>query len=161
MASYEVPFAAAVGRRIRSQHAVAFTECDPFRHMASAAYLEVAVNHRIHAVAEQLGFDPIGYAERTGTAFVVRSAQLHFDWAAVAGDLLQVESWIDELHRSSLTIQVRMQRAADGRSCCRVTFHSVLLDTGRGVPLAIPERMPCVYPNFEHLPWADGHPRAA
>lgn len=157
----EIPVRDLVGRLVRSEHRAEFGWCDAFRHVGSAAWLELAVNHRVQAVRDQLGFDTLDYAERTGHAFVVRSAHLHFDRAVRAGEELAIESWIEAVGRSSMTIQIHVLRRADGLPCCRVTFHSALLDLARGQPLPIPAALPSTLSSLSHLPWAEGHPRPA
>lgn len=155
----ELPMEALVGRMIRTDHRVSFTDCDPYGHMASARYLELAVNHRMSAVTHQLGYDTLHTAKHGRFAFINKEVHLDFKRSAQFDDRLVVESWIEKVKGFRMTVKVRISDAESGKICCLVTILSVGLDPVDEIPVPIPRSfrpLPGVDPRS--LPWAPGHP---
>jgi len=150
-----------VGRMIRTETRVGFTDCDPYGHVASARYLEMAINHRMSAVTEQLGFDTLKTAQESGVAFVNKEVNLKFQSPAQFDQWLVIESWIDEARDYKLVVKVRISDRETGKVVCRVTIQTVTFDIREGTPVSIPQAFESVREvDLEALPWAPGHPRA-
>ncbi len=149
-----------VGRMIRTVTRVGFTDCDPYGHVASARYLEMAINHRMSAVTEQLGFDTLKTAGETGVAFVNKEVNLKFKAPAQFDDWLEIASWIDEARDYELVVKLRIANRDSGKVMCRVTIHTVTFDMRSGMPVPIPRSFDALHAvDIAALPWAPGHPK--
>jgi YbgC/YbaW family acyl-CoA thioester hydrolase len=83
----------------RTTIAVRFAELDPYRHVNHAVYLTYFEVARTEALASvDLGLDDVAVA---GYQFVVIELQVKFRRAAVAGDVLTVDTEISEIGRAS------------------------------------------------------------
>ena len=149
-----------VGRMIRTEARVEFTDCDPYGHMASSRYLEMAVNHRMSAVTEQLGFDTLKTVKETGIAFVNKEVNLKYRSPAQFDDWITVESWVDEIQEFQLVVKVRLTNRDTGKIVCRVRIYTVTFDMKDGAAVPIPDTYQVDQPIDPHsLPWAPGHPK--
>ncbi|HEX9792555.1 MAG TPA: thioesterase family protein [Planctomycetota bacterium] len=158
----EVSVCAAVGRVVRTTWQVPFSRCDAFGHLAAPAYLELAIDHRMEAVLEQLGFDTVAHARDSGTAFVLRQARLDFRRPAALGEVLVVESWIDALRGERMQVEVRIRPLQGGSDHARLSLESTTMDLRSGRPIPLPERLPRAREiDLASLPWAEDHPRNA
>jgi len=148
-----------VGRMIRTEARVGFTDCDPYGHMASARYLEMAINHRMSAVTEQLGFDTLQTARETGVGFVNKEVNLKFKAPAKFDDRLIIESWIDEVQDYQLKVKIRISHRETEKVMCRVTVTTVTFDARDGIPVPVPLNYNQIKQvDILSLPWAPGHP---
>ena len=154
----EIQLASIVGRMIRTETRVGFVDCDPYGHMASSRYLEMAVNHRMSAVTEQLGYDTLKTARDVKLAFINKEVHLDFKASAQFDEPLVVESWIEGFKRFRMTVKVRISKAGTGDVCCLVTIKSVSLDPESLLPVNIPAAyVPVGDVDIESLPFAPGH----
>lgn len=154
-----LPLTDVVGRMIRTETRVRFTDCDAYGHVASSRYLEMAVDHRMSAVTEQLGFDTLHSARHDAFAMINKEAHLDFRAAAKFDDHLMIESWIDGIRRLRMTIKVRISLRDTGKVACMVTFTSVAIDLKSELPRAFPKTFaPLEGLDPRRLPWAPGHP---
>ncbi len=162
MASQVISLHDLVGRMIRTENRVGFTDCDPYGHLASGRYLEMAINHRMSAVTEQLGFDTLRTAKETGVAFVNKEVNLKFQSPAQFDEWLVIQSWIDQALDHKLVVKVWISKRDSGKIVCKVTIQTVTFDINTGVPVPIPRTYEAVHPvDIASLPWAPGHPKNA
>lgn len=156
----EVPLHRIVGRRIRSEARVEFSHVDPYRHMTTAAYLEMAINHRFRAVLDVLGFDTLALAEDHGIAFINRDVHMEFRNFANLDEALTIESWVEEVHASRMVVLVEIRKKVEGSLCCRIRLDLSTFDLRQQRLIPVPKSLPSRRQEpFEQLPWAEGHPK--
>ena len=156
-----IPISSIVGKMIETRERVLFTDCDPYGHMGSAAYLVKAINHRLSAVTHQLGFDTLHAAQNLGVAFVNKEMHMDFRASALFDEELVVRSWIDRCRGYRMIVVVLILRASNQELLCQITAESVTVNLAEGglVPIP-PEYHPSNPVQLDLLPWAPGHPRA-
>lgn len=156
----EIPYRALIGRMVRSELQVGFTHCDPYGHMNTAAYLDVAIHHRMTEVIQLIGLDVMRLRAERGIVFLIRKVELEFLEPAVPGEWLRLDSWVDSIQASHMKVVVRIAKRDSGRTCCTVTFTSATFNERKGVLIKIPETYPGLRVlDLESMPWAPGHPR--
>lgn len=155
-----VALSSIVGKMIETRERVLFTECDPYGHMGSAAYLGKAINHRLSAVTHQLGFDTLHAAQNLGVAFVNKEMHMDFRASALFDEELIIRSWIDRIRSFRMIVMVQILRASNEEVLCVITAESVTVNLAQGglVPIP-PEYHPTHSVDLEGLPWAPGHPK--
>ncbi len=83
----------------RAQISVRFSELDPYAHVNHAVYATYCEVARTEALAA-VGL-PIQELASAGYQFVVTELNLRFRRAAVAGDVLDIDTWLSEMGRAS------------------------------------------------------------
>ena len=158
--SRELSIQAIIGRMIKTEHRATFTDCDAYGHVSSARYLEMAINHRMSAVTEQLGIDTLHAAQNLSFAMVNKEVHLDFRSAAKFDDYLVIESWVEKIKRLRMTIHVRISDKETGKVRCALTIMSVAIDLASELPCRLPDTfMPIEGVNPLILPWAPKHPK--
>lgn len=112
-------------------------EMDVLGHVNNAHYQhyleQAAIEH-----SESLGFTPARYQELGGT-FVMRRIQIDYLRPAVAGDVLAITTWLQEMRgpRAVRRYEIRKQGESDLRVTAEVLW--VWVDQGSLRPRAIPD----------------------
>ena len=65
------------GRVLLSRERVRFADADPYGHLASGAYVNMIMSHRVEALEDLLGFSIMRHA-RSGVAFPARSVEIEY-----------------------------------------------------------------------------------
>ncbi|KAA3605690.1 MAG: acyl-CoA thioesterase [Planctomycetota bacterium] len=157
----DLPLQSVVGRLFTTDSQVGFTQCDANGHMNTAAFLELAINHRMSEVLDFMGLDTVRQAKERGIVYLIRKVEMDLQAPASHGEHLLLESWIDQVHASRMIVKVRIRRRHDRKTCCLVVFTATTMNTRKGVLIQIPETFPSHLhsEDFLNLPWAEGHPR--
>lgn len=129
------------GRVLRSRERVKFADADPYGHLASGAYVDMIMNHRVEALADLAGFSILGYA-RSGIAFPARNIEIAYLRPAFVGEILEVASWIEALGGSSFEVRVVVTGADDRTARAAAKIHFVTVDTKSGAPVPVPTTLP-------------------
>ncbi len=149
-----------VGRRIRSERRVEFLDCDSYRHLSAAGFLRFAIDHRFTGTHDELGLASLDTEERTGIGWPIVRSEMDFLAEARLGDRVAVESWIDQLFSSRVTVQIRITDLDSGQLCCRVVLTLLALDMEERRAVPIPDTLPILRRvDLDALPWGEGHPR--
>ncbi len=133
---------AGVRRKVLvSRERVKFTDADPYGHLASGAYVNMIMSHRVEVLEDLLGFSIVRYAS-SGTAFPARSITMTYLRPTYVGELLEVASWIEALGSDDFELRVIVSDAADrtARAVGKIEFVTVDARTGRRIPT--PETLP-------------------
>src|SRR5690606_37407163 len=101
----EIPMVELRGRVLVSRERVKFADADPYGHLASGAYVNMVMNHRVEALDDLVGFSILQYA-RSGIAFPARSVEVAYLRPAFVGESLELASWIEALRDSSFEVRV-------------------------------------------------------
>ncbi len=135
-------------------HDVADDEIDAQNHVHNLRYLQWTLwAARDHSAAG--GWDATA-ALRRGLGWVVRSHEVTYRAAAVAGDGLVIRTWISELSRFATRRKYVICRPADRRVLARVETRWVFVDLRIHKAVAVPEeaaRMITVLRKSPALPW--------
>ena len=128
-------------RVLVTRERVKFADADPYGHLSSGRYVDMAMSHRVEALEDLLGFSIVRYAAG-GVAFPARQVEVSYLRPALVGEALEVASWLEELGSSSFEVRVIISGATDRkvRAVVRIHFVSVDSKTGRAVaaPVAFP-----------------------
>ncbi len=112
---------------------VRFSELDPYRHVNHAVYVSYFEHARTEALTE-IGV-PLDELARQGIQVVVMDIAVSYMVPAVAGDLLEVETWITETRRASMKWSQRILR--DGEVCVTLELRAAVTDR-KGKPTRPP-----------------------
>lgn len=114
------------GHVLVSRERVKFADADPYGHLASGAYVDMMMNHRVEALDDLIGISIVRYA-RSGIAFPARAIEVSYLRPAFVGDRLEIGSWIDTLGGSSFEVRALVTGADDriARTAIRTQFVTV------------------------------------
>lgn len=129
------------GRVLVSRERVKFADADPYGHLASGAYVNMVMNHRVEALDDLVGFSILQYA-RSGIAFPARSVEVAYLRPAFVGESLELASWIEALRDSSFEVRVVVIGAEDRRARAAAKVHFVTVDSRSGAPVPLPAKLP-------------------
>lgn len=133
------------GRVLLSRERVKFAEADPYGHLASGAYVNMIMSHRVEALDDLLGFS-IMRSAGSGVAFPARNIEIAYLRPAFVGEMLEVGSWIEELGTSSFEVRAMVAGSTDRaiRAIARIHFVTIDGRTGKAVP--VPAALPSTAP---------------
>ena len=120
---------------------VKFTEADPYGHLASGAYVNMIMSHRVEALQDRLGFSIVRLAG-SGVAFPARSMTITYLRPTYVGEVLELGSWIEEMDDSRFELRVIVSDATDRTARAVATIEFVTVDTRTGKRIATPETLP-------------------
>jgi acyl-CoA thioester hydrolase len=107
-------------------HCVTQDEIDQQQHVHNLRYLQWTL-WAAHAHSAAAGWDS-AVALRGGVGWVVRSHDITYRSAAFAGDEFIIQTWVSELHASTLRRRYVICRPADKQVLARVQTRWVLAD---------------------------------
>jgi YbgC/YbaW family acyl-CoA thioester hydrolase len=124
------------GRVLLSRERVKFAEADPYGHLASGAYVNMIMSHRVEAAEDLLGFS-IMKSAGSGVAFPARNIEIMYLRPAFVGEALEVGSWVEEVGSSSFEVRALVAGNDDRRIRAIARIHFVAVDgrTGKAVPV--------------------------
>jgi acyl-CoA thioester hydrolase len=137
----EIPMAEFRGRVLLSRERVKFAEADPYGHLASGAYVNMIMSHRVEALDDLAGFSILSYA-RAGIAFPARNIEITYFRPAFVGEMLELASWIEALGTSSFEVRVVVAGLEDRIARAAAKIHFVAVDTRSGAPVPVPATLP-------------------
>jgi YbgC/YbaW family acyl-CoA thioester hydrolase len=137
----EVPMRDLRGRVLVSTERVKFTDADPYGHLASGAYVDMIMSHRVQVLEELVGFSILDHA-RSGVAFPARTVTVSYVRPALVGEVLELGSWVEELDASSFEVRAVVAGAADRRVRAFAAIRFVTVDVRTGRRLTTPETLP-------------------
>ena len=129
------------GRVLLSRERVRFADADPYGHLASGAYVNMIMSHRVEVLEDLLGFSIMRYA-RSGVAFPARNVEIEYLRPAFVGDSLEVGSWVEELGASSFEVRAVVVGQTDRAIRAVAKIHFVTVDGRSGKAVAVPAALP-------------------
>ncbi len=84
---------------------IRFQDCDPFRHLNNARYIDYFLNARGDQILDSLGIDIYG---SQGFSWVVGTNQLAYFRPALLSEVVLIESQVISFSSRSLVIEMRM-----------------------------------------------------
>lgn len=139
---FEIPFADFVGRLQTSHTRVKFSHTDPYGHMGAGHYVNLAFDHRIEALNDQLQFDPLSLMKTHKMAFFARDVKLGFVAPSASGDALEVTSWLRAFTEMDHDIRVVIAGQHDRIARCVVTIRFIFVDVQTKKPVPVPASLP-------------------
>lgn len=130
-----------VGRVLLSRERVKFADADPYGHLATGAYVDMMMSHRVEALEDVLGYSILRHA-RSGVTFPTRSLLISYQRPALVGDTLELASWIAELGSSSFQVRIVVSGADDRMVRAAGIARFVTLDPATGKRVPVPETLP-------------------
>ena len=137
----DMPMADFRGRVLVSRERVKFADADPYAHLASGAYVDMIMSHRVEALNDLVGFSIMQYA-RSGVAFPARKVEVTYIRPAFVGDTLEVGSWVQELGTSSFEVRAIISDNSDRAVRALARIHFVTVDGRSGKPVPVPAALP-------------------
>jgi acyl-CoA thioester hydrolase len=108
-------------------------------HLNNAIYQQYCQQVAIDAAADA-GYD-MSWHDTRGAAWVVRQISVEYLRPAVAGDVLDITTWISGWRGVRARREYEMRRQADGEPIARASAEWVYLDRETGRPRRIPKEM--------------------
>ena len=137
----DLPFADYRHRVLLSRERVKFAHADPYGHLASGAYVDMVMSHRVEALEDLVGFSIMRYAA-SGVAFPARNVEVSYLRPAFVGESLEVASWVEELGTSSFEVRAIVSGATDRKVRAVCAIHFVTVDATTGKPVPVPVTLP-------------------
>lgn len=137
----DLSFADFRQRVLVSRERVKFADADPYGHLASGAYLNMIMSHRVEALDDLVGFSIMRYAS-SGMAFPARHVELTYVRPAFVGETLEIGSWVESLGSSSFEVRAVVAGASDRRVRTLAKVHFVTVDAKSGKPMPVPDTLP-------------------
>jgi acyl-CoA thioester hydrolase len=128
-------------RVLTTRERVKFATADPYGHLASGAYVDMIMSHRVEALQDLVGYSIVRSAN-DGVVFPARNIEVAYLRPALVGDELQVASWIDEIGTSSFEVRAIVTGATDRRVRALARIHFVTVDAKNGRTIAVPGSLP-------------------
>ncbi|HEX6315864.1 MAG TPA: thioesterase family protein [Gemmatimonadaceae bacterium] len=141
MNPHSIPFADLRHRVLVTRERVKFADADPYGHLASGAYVDMIMSHRVEALQDHVGFSILD-AAGSGIAYPTRNIDVSFLRPAFVGDTLEVASWLEELGTSSLQVRAIVLGAEDRKARVLARIHFVTVDARTGRTVAAPVELP-------------------
>ena len=96
----------------KTKQRVAFSDLDPYNHVTTAAYSRYYVNHRMHGLRDNLGWDMKAIA---GLSFMVWVKRMEVDFIrpALADQELTITSFVREFKGSDAFVECRIVDEAE------------------------------------------------
>ena len=123
----------------RHPHVVGADEIDLHGHANNLRYLHWMLAAAVSHSAAQ-GWSHEAY-ERLGAAWFVRSHQIKYLQAALAGDEIEVRTWVTSMKRFSSVRKYRIVRASDQTLLAAAETEWVFVDLATRALRAIPEEV--------------------
>jgi acyl-CoA thioester hydrolase len=137
----DLPMVALRGRVLISRERVKFADADPYGHLASGAYVDMIMSHRVEVLDDLVGFSILRYAS-SGVAFPARNVEVAYLRPAYVGELLEVGSWIEDFGTSSFEVRAIVAGANDRMVRALAKLHFVAVDARSGKPVPVPDTLP-------------------
>jgi acyl-CoA thioester hydrolase len=137
----DLPMADFHGRVLLSRERVRFADADPYGHLASGAYVNMIMSHRVEVLEDLLGFSIMRYA-RSGVAFPARNIEIAYLRPAFVGEMLEVGSWLEDLGTSSFEVRAMVVGNRDRQVRAVARIHFVTVDAKTGTAVAVPATLP-------------------
>lgn len=112
-------------------------ECDAYGHLNEAGFLQLFERARSETLARGPG---IPVFRKHGVWPAVRRATVDYLLPAFPGDVLEVQTTLEKLGRTSLELRHRAVRASDGAPVAEAHLVFVMID-GSGSPTPVPEEI--------------------
>jgi acyl-CoA thioester hydrolase len=112
-------------------------EMDALGHVNNAVYLHY-LEHAAIEHSEHLGFTMAGYRELKG-AFVLRRMEIDYRRPAIAGDHLEIATWLQEMRGTRATRCYEIRRAGEADVLVSAEALWVWVETTTMRPKPIPE----------------------
>lgn len=138
----EIPFSDFMGKLQLNRTSVKFSQSDPYGHMSSGQYVNLAFDHRIEVLRDQVGADPMTLLKTQKLAYFARDIRLTFLAPAATGDSLEVASWLSELTERDLENRIIVVGEKDRFARALITMRFVFVDTATNRPAAVPKTLP-------------------
>jgi acyl-CoA thioesterase FadM len=139
---FDIPFADFVGRLHISHERAKFSQADPYGHMSSGHYVNLAFDHRIEAVKDQIQFDVLHLLKAHKLAFFLRDIRLVFVSPSAIGDNLEIASWVRTFSERDLEIRVLVSGKDDRLARALITIQFIFVNVQTGKPVPVPESLP-------------------
>jgi len=115
---------------------VRFPDCDPFRHLNNARYLDYFMNAREDHLKQNMGFDVYASAKEQGLGWVVSGHQIAYLNPAVLMETVIIDSSLLEFRERDALVEMRMWDEPKKvlKALLWSRFALIDLNTGKSVP---------------------------
>jgi acyl-CoA thioester hydrolase len=110
-------------------------ECDAYGHLNNAVYLQYMQEAAVNASTAR-GLDRTAY-EQIGRIWLIRASEIEYLSAAVAGDEIDVHTWVADYRRTTSRREYELRRLSDDQLIARGGSDWVFLDAETLRPAAI------------------------
>ena len=118
---------------------VRYYECDAYGHVNNANYPRYMAEAAAAASA-QAGYDRDRYHEM-GKSWLIRDTKVEYIKPIQMGDIFEIKTWVLDFHRVRSRRVYEFRLAGSDELMARGITDWIFLDTGKLVPLKIPEAM--------------------
>lgn len=131
-----------VNRVVTSRERVQFTQIDPYGHLNAARYADLAVNHRITAVQDQLGVITLDIAKTMGIGFYVSSLNIQYVAPIFLSEEVEIASWVEKIEASAFHLRIVISGEKNKKVRALITQKIQTVDVKTGKPVPCPEALP-------------------
>lgn len=122
-------------KELESSAVVRFQDCDPFRHLNNARYVDYFMNARDDQLVQFYNFNIFGHVQQTNQGWVVNKTHIAYLTPAGVGERVLIRTRLVHMDESHLVVEGLMLDEAGRRlkSVGWVEFTYVSLSSGRPV----------------------------
>jgi len=119
-----------------SKVVIRFPDCDPFRHLNNARYLDYFMNAREDHLKQNMGFDLYASAKEAGLSWVVSGHQIAYTSPATLMETVVIDSSLLQFRERTALVEMRMWDEPKKvlKALLWSRFVPVDLRTGKSVP---------------------------
>jgi YbgC/YbaW family acyl-CoA thioester hydrolase len=138
----ELPIEDFRGKLFESEEVVFFSYVDAYGHLNSAKYLEMVLNHRVHALEKSIQCFTMDLLKVTGIGLVIANSNVNYIKPSFQSEALSIQSWVNEIQEASFVVefQILEKKSKQLRANGSLKCVSVDLRTHKTCPL--PKFMP-------------------
>lgn len=139
---FDIPFADFVGRLHVTHDRVRFSQADPYNHLGSAHYLNLAFDHRIDGVRDQVQFDVLHLLKAHKLAFFLRETRITFFAPSAVGDRLEISTWVRAYSERDCEVRAMIIGQDDRVARAGVVLQFIFVNVETNRPVPVPASLP-------------------
>lgn len=137
-----IPLADFKNRIFQTQERVHFSAVDAYGHLNAAKYFEMVLNHRVHAVEEQVEVITMDILNVSNIALVLFHADLKFSKPSFMSDTLIIQSYISEIGEKFIVIEAQILDSVKKEKRFKAALKFISVDLKTHSACKMPESLP-------------------
>ena len=135
------PKVESLSTTFESKTQIRFPDCDPFRHLNNARYLDYFMNAREDHLKHYMGFDIYALLKEQAIGWVVSTSHIAYLSPAQLMETVVIDSTLLRLGAPEALVEMRMWDEQKSRLKALLWSTFVLVDVRTGKPIAHPEEL--------------------
>ena len=138
----ELPIEAFKGKLFESEEVVFFSYVDAYGHLNSAKYLEMVLNHRVHALEKTIQCFTLDLLKASGIGLVIANSNVNYVKPSFQSETLLIQSWVHELQEVSFVVEFQILEKSSKQLRANGSLKCVSVDLKTHKTCQLPKFMP-------------------